>query len=196
MASFRFVIADVFTDRPLVGNQLAVFTDARDIPEEMFQPLAKEMGFSETVFVLPAESGGHARIRIFTPGTELPFAGHPVLGSAFVLAGPMQLGEIGLETGVGIVTVTLEREGARIVFGWMRQPIPEVEAFGDADALQETLGVRSRLPVELYDLGPTHVFLALESEADVAALAPDFGALKRFEAGINCFAGSGRHWKT
>lgn len=196
MASFRFVIADVFTDRPLAGNQLAVFTDARDVPEEMLQPLANEMGFSETVFVLPAESGGHARIRIFTPGTELPFAGHPVLGSAFVLAGPMQLGEIGLETGLGIVTVTLEREGAQIVFGWMQQPIPEVEPFADADALQETLGVRSWLPVELYDLGPMHVFLELESEADVAALAPDFGALRRFEAGINCFAGSGRRWKT
>src|SRR2546422_6343884 len=119
MSSFRFVIADVFTDRPLVGNQLAVFTDARDIPEEMLQPLAREMGFSETVFVLPAESGGHARIRIFTPGIELPFAGHPVLGSAFVLGMPLQLGEIRLETGAGIIPVTLEREGPRIVVGRM-----------------------------------------------------------------------------
>ena len=91
MATARFVIADVFTDRPLSGNQLAVFTDARAIPEEMLQPLAKEMGFSETVFVLPPEAGGHARIRIFTPAAELPFAGHPVLGTAFALAAPLQL---------------------------------------------------------------------------------------------------------
>jgi trans-2,3-dihydro-3-hydroxyanthranilate isomerase len=197
MATFRFVIADVFTDRPLTGNQLAVFTDARAIPEDALQPLAKEMGFSETVFVLPAEAGGHARIRIFTPGTELPFAGHPVLGSAFVLAGPMQLGEIRLETGSGIVPVTLEREGARIVFGRMQQPIPKWESFADAEKLQELLGVRSKLPVELYHLGPTHVYLELGSEAEVAALEPDFGALARLtHAGVNCFAGSGTQWKT
>src|SRR5438046_7357947 len=125
MAAFRYVVADVFTDTALQGNQLAVFTDARDLAEELLQPLAREMNFSETVFVLPPEQGGHVRLRIFTPVAELPFAGHPVLGSAFVLGAPLQLGEIRLETDAGIVPVTLEREGARIVFGWMQQPIPE-----------------------------------------------------------------------
>jgi len=192
----RYVVADVFTDTALTGNQLAVFTDGREVDDETMQRLAREMNFSETVFVLPAEAGGHARIRIFTPSSELPFAGHPVLGSAFVLAAPLQLGEIRLETGSGVVPVTLEREGARIVFGWMRQPIPEFEPFGRADELQKVLGVRSKLPVELYHLGPEHVFLELESEEQVARLAPDFGALALFEAGINCFAGSGKRWKT
>jgi trans-2,3-dihydro-3-hydroxyanthranilate isomerase len=196
MATSRFVIADVFTDRPLSGNQLAVFTDARGLSEELLQPLAREMGFSETVFVLPPEAGGHARIRIFTPATELPFAGHPVLGSAFVLGGPMQLGEVRLETGAGIIPVTLEREGARINFGWMQQPIPEHEPFAQAEELQELLGVRSQLPVELYHLGPKHVYLELGSAEEVAALAPDFGALARLtDAGANCFAGSGTQWK-
>src|SRR3954470_9040894 len=114
------------------------------------QALAREMALSETVFVLPAESGGHARIRIFTPVTELPFAGHPVLGSAFVLAAPMQLGEIKLETLAGVIPIVLEREGARIIFGWVRRPIPEPEPFAEADAVQELLGFRSQLPVELY----------------------------------------------
>ena len=197
MATARFVIADVFTDQPLTGNQLAVFTDARAIPEETLQPLAKEMGFSETVFVLPPEAGGHARIRIFTPAAELPFAGHPVLGTAFALAAPLQLVEIRLETGAGIVPVTLEREGARISFGRMQQPIPEHEPFAAADELQALLGVRSQLPVELYHLGPGHVYLELESEGEVAALEPDFGALARLTAaGVNCFAGSGLQWKT
>ena len=63
---------------PLSGNQLAVFTDAREIPDERLQPLAKEMNLSETVFVYPPEQGGHVKIRIFTPAAELPFAGHPV----------------------------------------------------------------------------------------------------------------------
>ena len=195
--TFRYVVVDVFTDKPLTGNQLAVFTDAREIPEEMLQPLAREMAFSETVFVLQPEAGGHARIRIFTPAAELPFAGHPVLGSAFVLGGPLQLVEIHLETGSGVIPVTLEREGARIIFGRMQQPIPNWAPFEQAEELQELLGVRSKLPVETYDLGPHHVFLELGSEAEVAALEPDFGALARLtRIGVNCFAGSGTRWKT
>ncbi len=74
---YRYVHADVFTDTPLTGNQLAVFTDARGIDDATMQALAAEIGFSETVFVLPAESGGTARIRIFNPMAEMPFAGHP-----------------------------------------------------------------------------------------------------------------------
>src|SRR4051794_18397907 len=101
MARFRYVVADVFTDTPLQGNQVAVFTDAREIPEHRLQQLAREVNFSETVFVFPPSGDGHVRVRIFTPSKELPFAGHPVLGTAFVLAGPMQLMEIRLETGKG-----------------------------------------------------------------------------------------------
>jgi trans-2,3-dihydro-3-hydroxyanthranilate isomerase len=195
--SFRYVVADVFTDRPLAGNQLAVFTDAREIPEELLQPLARELGFSETVYVYPPGGDGHVAIRIFTPTTELPLAGHPVLGSAFVLGAPLQLGEIRIETGAGVVPVTLEREGARIVFGRMSQPVPTWEPFDRGDELQELLGVRSELPVELYHLGPTHVYLALSTPDAVAALAPDFGALAKLtNVGVNCFAGSGRSWKT
>ena len=197
MAALRYVVADVFTDTPLTGNQLAVFTDGREVDDATMQKLAREMNFSETVFVLPPENGGHVRIRIFTPVTELPFAGHPVLGSAFVLGGPLQLGEINLETDSGVVPVTLEREGARIVFGWMQQPIPEFELFEQGEELQALLGVRSRLPVELYRLGPGHVYLELDDEEQVAALQPDFAALGRLtDVGVNCFAGSGAKWKT
>src|ERR671930_1708265 len=197
MPTLRYVVADVFTDKPLTGNQLAVFTDGRDVDDETMQKLAKEMNYSESVFVLPAESGGHARIRIFTPVTELPFAGHPVLGSAYVLAAPLQLGEIRLETGAGVIPVTLEREGARIVFGWMRQPIPEHEPFDAADAVEELLGIRSLLPVELYHQGPGFAYFEVESKEMLGALTPDFAALGRItEFGISCFAGSGSTWKT
>jgi len=195
--SLRYVVADVFTDTALTGNQLAVFTDGRGVDDGTMQKLARELNFSETVFVLPPDNGGHARIRIFTPVTELPFAGHPILGTAFVLGGPLQLVEILLETGSGVIPVTLEREGARIVFGWMQQPIPRMEPFAQAEELQELLGVRSRLPVEVYDLGPVFTYLELESEDEVAELTPDFVALGRLtDVGVNCFAGSGAHWKT
>ena len=195
----RYVICDVFTGTALAGNPVAVFTDGRDVETDRMQKLAREMNLSETVFVLPAESGGHARIRIFTPVQELPFAGHPTLGTAFVLAAPLQLIEIRLETGRGIVPVSLEREGPRIIFGWMAQPIPTVEPYeGEADLL-DALGVeRSELPVEVYDNGIEHVYVGLGSEEEVANLRPDMGKLAQLPAvvGVNCFAGSGRRWKT
>jgi trans-2,3-dihydro-3-hydroxyanthranilate isomerase len=194
--AYRYVIVDVFTDRPLEGNQLAVFTDARELDSERMQRLARELNFSETTFVLPAEQGGHARVRIFTPTTEVPFAGHPTLGTAFVLAAPLQLGEIRLETGRGIVPVRLERDGARIVFGRMEQPLPGIEPYQAADELLAALGVsESRLPIERYDNGIQNVYVALESENAVAALRPDLGELPAV-IGVNCFAGSGTRWKT
>ena len=159
MTSFRYVVVDVFTNEALAGNQLAVFTDARDIPESQLQRLAKEMNFSETTFVYPPEDGGHVKMRIFTPASEIPFAGHPTLGTAFVLAGPLQLLEIRIECGSGTVPVRVEREGARIVFGRMEQPLPTVALFERADELQAVLGVESELPVEVYDNGLRHVYV-------------------------------------
>ena len=197
MPSLRFVIADVFTDVPFAGNQLAVFTDAREIPEERLQPLAREINFSETVFVYPAAGDGHARIRIFTPARELPFAGHPVLGTAFVLGGPLQLDELWLETGAGVVPVRLERDGSRIVFGWMRQPMVEAEGYEQADDLFSVLGVeKSGLPVELYRQGPGHVYIELDSPGAVAALRPNTDALLELSPyGTVCFARDGEGWK-
>ena len=198
MGAFRYVIADVFTDVPFAGNQLAVFTDAREIPEERLQELARELNLSETVFVYPAAGEGHARLRIFTPTLELPFAGHPVLGTAFVLGGPLQLGELLLETGAGVVPVRLERDGSRIAFGWMRQPVVTAEEFEQAGELLALLGVeRSGLPVELYRQGPGHVYVGLESPEAVAALRPDFFALEELSPyGTDCFAHDGGVWKS
>jgi trans-2,3-dihydro-3-hydroxyanthranilate isomerase len=199
VATFRYVVADVFTDRPLEGNQLGVFTDAREVDGELMQRLARELNFSETVFVLPAEGEGHARIRIFTPTLEVPFAGHPTLGTAFVLGGPLQLDEIRLETGRGVVPVRLEREEGRLVFGRMTQPLPTIEPFAEEAELLAAVGVeRSELPVELYDNGIRHVYVALRSEDEVASLRPDTGRLAALPAVIaaNCFAGSGKRWKT
>ncbi|HWN23079.1 MAG TPA: PhzF family phenazine biosynthesis protein [Gaiellaceae bacterium] len=198
MRAFRYVIADVFTDVPLAGNQLGVFTDARGLDESSMQALALELGFSETVFVLPPRVGGHAWIRIFTESSEIPFAGHPTLGAAFVLAAPLQLGVIELECGSGIVPVVLERdESGRIVFGRMTQPVPTFAPFERPKELCAALGVDgSDLPVEVYDNGIRHVYVALGSEADVAALAPDWSALVAYDLiGVNVFAGSGSRWK-
>jgi trans-2,3-dihydro-3-hydroxyanthranilate isomerase len=200
VSSLRYVVIDVFTAEPLAGNQLAVFTDARGIPEEQLQPLAREVHFSETVFVLPPESDGHARVRIFTPAMELQFAGHPILGTAFVLAAPLQLGEIRLEAGARTIPVRLERdESGRIVFGRMEQPLPSVEPYDGEAELLDALGVeRSALPIEIYDNGIRHVYVTLDSEEEVASLRPDLSRLADVTAvlGISTIAGSGSKWKT
>ena len=200
MPAFRYVVCDVFTDVPLAGNQLAVFTDARELPEKLLQQLAREINFSETVFVYPPTvDGAHVRIRIFTPAVEVPFAGHPTLGSAFVLGAPLQLEEIRLETGGGVVPVHLLREGPRIVFGRMEQPVPTVGPYPGEAALLAAVGVeRSELPVEVYDNGLRNVFVTLRSEAEVARLRPDLALLADVPEvlGVNCIAGDGVRWKT
>ena len=92
---YRFVTADVFTDQPFGGNPLAVLPDARGLDDALMQKIAREFNLSETVFVLPPEAPAHTRrLRIFTPTTEVPFAGHPTVGTALVLA---RLGEVPLQ---------------------------------------------------------------------------------------------------
>lgn len=196
--TLRYVVVDVFTDTALTGNQLAVFTDAREIDTELMQALAREVNYSETTFVLSAEQRGTARIRIFNPNEEMCFAGHPVLGSAWVLAQPLQRGVVELETGVGVVPVEIERdESGALVFGRMEQPVPTIRSVADIEAVLATLGVgASEVPVELYDNGATHIVVTLENEDAVAALSPDPSAIAAFGVtGVNCIAGSGSRWK-
>jgi trans-2,3-dihydro-3-hydroxyanthranilate isomerase len=186
-----YTIADVFTDMPLTGNQLAVFVDATDIDDTYMQPLAREIGFSETVFVLPDD-----HVRIFTPGSELPFAGHPVLGTAFVLASLRGTDHVTLNTRAGPVPVEFDDRGR----GTMRQPLPSVSPWpGDVGVLFAALGVTdSKLPVEVYVNGPQHVYVALSSVDEVAALRPDTGRLDEVlsPSTVNCVAGEGTSWKS
>jgi len=197
-ARHRYVLVDVFADAPLEGNQLAVFTDAAALSGQEMQRLARELKLSETAFVLAPERGGDARLRIFTPVTELAFAGHPVLGSAVVLGVERALDALSLETGAGLVPVALARGGELTAHGSMDQPIPTWQAYARGAELLSALGLeRSGLPVESYVNGPTHVYVALEDEAAVAALAPDLSALAALgELCVSCFAGSAGRWKT
>ena len=198
MRTFRYVLADVFTDRPLAGNQLAVFTDARDLDEVTMQALALELGYSETVFVLPPRDGGTVRLRIFSPSHEMQFAGHPCLGAAFVLGAPLQLGVVVLETPAGKVSVELERDSSgAITFGRMAQPVPTIVPYERPDELLAALGVAaSELPIEAYDNGARHAFVVVPEKEDVARLTPDMAAVAAHELiGAVVCAGSGTSWK-
>src|SRR5580698_5414858 len=188
-ALHRYYVCDVFTSAPLQGNQLGVFVDGPAFEPGEMQRLARELNFAETVYLFPPVGEGHVRMRIFTPRAELPFAGHPVLGTAFVVGAALGADAVTLETGAGLVPIALERDGDQIVFGRMSQPIPGWERYEQAGELLAALGAeRSELPVELYRNGPPHVYVQLASEQAVAALRPDLAALADLEVAANCFA--------
>jgi trans-2,3-dihydro-3-hydroxyanthranilate isomerase len=186
----EYVILDVFTDVPLEGNQLAVFTEGETVPSRLMQRTARELNLSETVFLLPGDGDADAELRIFTPVSELPFAGHPTLGSAFVVGERSGSEHVRLRTRAGVVPVSLTREEGEIVFGEMEQPVPVPEPYERAEELLAALGVsRSELPVLAYKNGPLQVMVTLADVATVAALAPDSGALLGLgPLGVSCFA--------
>lgn len=194
--AYDYVICDVFTDRPLTGNQLAVFRDASRIADDLLQPLAREINFSETTFVYPPDdpASADARIRIFTPATELPFAGHPVLGTAVVVGEERSLSAVRLATGVGVVPLSLAGRS-----GWMVQPVPTVERLPDdvAQTVLAALGlVATRLPIDRYDVGIRHQIVVVDEVDEVLGLSPDFGALARVagQTGTSVVAGSDTRW--
>lgn len=202
MRAYRYDLADVFTDRPLAGNQLAVFREAPADPALM-QAIAREMNLSETVFLLSPEKGADIRVRMFSTVREIPFAGHPLLGTAALSAfrgGAREECLIRIRTAGGDVPVRVSPFGKRRFRTWMRQPVPTVAAWKKPDGLLAALGLRgsSELPVEVYDNGLLHVYVAAPSVEAVAELVPDLPALARLlgDVHVNCFAGRGDQWTT
>lgn len=196
-----YVVADVFTETPLEGNPVAVFLDADGIPAERMQRIARELNLSETTFVLPAQRDGDVRVRIFTPVNELPFAGHPTLGTAVVLGSESGRDSLLMETAMGTIPFELHRDGdragGRVRSASMVQPTPTWEKYEGADELLAALGIEcSTLPVEIYRNGPRHVYVGLESVAALSAVRPDQRALAdHLDLATNCFAGQGTHWR-
>ncbi len=194
-----YLLLDVFAERALEGNQLAVFSDGSSLDTGGMQAIARELKLSESVFLLPAQGAADARARIFTPETELPFAGHPVLGAGAALAAARQREEVVLQTGAGEIAVGLiAHDGSRLAAS-MRQPIPTWEPVQDTGPLLAALGLpSSALPVERYENGPRHVLVAAGSPAEVSALDPDLRALGELEphSGVSCFAGADGRYKT
>jgi trans-2,3-dihydro-3-hydroxyanthranilate isomerase len=197
-----FLIADVFTASPLEGNQLGIFLDGRGLDTEAMLKATREMNYSESVFFLPPEDpGADARVRIFTPGGELPFAGHPTLGSAWVLGEMLGQQTVTLQLGIGNVAVELERDGDTITFGRMSQPIPTWGPYDRTAEVFDALGqhgdhAENGLPVEWYRNGPLNVYVEFPGEEAVAALAPDMGKLVRLPINLSCFAATEDGWVT
>ncbi|MEV0189012.1 PhzF family phenazine biosynthesis protein [Kitasatospora purpeofusca] len=193
----KYVVVDAFARRPLTGNPVAVFFGADDLSGEQMQRIAREMNLSESTFVLTPKQGGDHHVRIFTPVNELPFAGHPLLGTAIALGGHTEADTLRIETAMGVIPFDLERVDGRTVATRMRQPVPVWEPFDRAEELLWALGVTtSTLPVEIYRNGPRHVLVGFESVEALSKVDPDHRALARFpDMATNCIAGSGTTWR-
>jgi trans-2,3-dihydro-3-hydroxyanthranilate isomerase len=187
----RYLHYDVFTDRKFEGNQLAVFHDARGLTTQQMQAITKEMNFSECTFILPAEiPGTDVRMRIFTPGTELPMAGHPTIGSTFALA---ELGVIapGSERfvfglGVGPTTVELSWSSSQLSFAWMdqgrpdiRQPVTPRPDIIRAVGLDPSAVDSTGLPLEEISCGNPFTIVPVRTRAAVDAAEADLAALRK-----------------
>ncbi len=137
---YQYYMCDVFTDKRFGGNQLAVLPDARGLTETQMQQIAREFNFSESTFVFPPEKGQTRNVRIFTPSTEVPFAGHPNIGTAFVLAtigeldGFTQSTEIVFEEKAGLVPITLKKTGDKTL--WCELKAPEKMTLGATVAIE------------------------------------------------------------
>jgi trans-2,3-dihydro-3-hydroxyanthranilate isomerase len=176
MTAHKYHLVDVFTDRPFAGNQLAVFSDAVDVPEELMQQLANELQLSETTFVLPATAKkADFKVRIFTPASELPFAGHPTIGTAFVLARQrlIQPGHndniVRLEEGVGVIPVEIDYDHGKPGQIFMEQLPPQFGSeFTNRQAIADMLSVDStallsKCPVQAVSCGVPFLIVPLKT---------------------------------
>jgi trans-2,3-dihydro-3-hydroxyanthranilate isomerase len=179
----HYLHVDVFTDNPFEGNQLAVFPEPpRDIDVSLMQRIAAEMNFSESTFVFPPRRGGNVWMRIFTPGAELPMAGHPTIGTTFALAaeGVIKPGqkEFVYELGVGPTPVSLEWKDGRLDFAWMTQPLPTFLTPFDGATLAPALGIDAAdvvrtVPAQPITCGVPFLFVPLASREAVDRVTID-----------------------
>ena len=173
---------DVFTSNPLQGNSLAVFSDARGLTDAEMQSIAKEMNLSETTFIFPrdaaSESERGVRVRILTVEEELPFAGHPTLGTAFALRDGRAADEIVLELNVGKVPVRFEQSSGQPIFGEMKQVDPVFGVMHESDAMACATGLSPEdfdpsLPIQTVSTGLPFTVTPLKSLAVIQKIRPD-----------------------
>jgi trans-2,3-dihydro-3-hydroxyanthranilate isomerase len=187
--SLSMVQVDVFTDRALTGNALAVVLDGSGLSTEQMQALARETNLSETTFILPADVAakktGGVRVRIFTVQEELPFAGHPTLGTAFVLRGQTSAAEVLLHLNVGMIPVRFKEEASKPAFGEMTQKDPEFGAIHNIEDVARVTGLSASdfdesAPIQTVSTGVPFTIVPLRSLQTLQNLRIDFARCSEY----------------
>lgn len=190
---YDFIQVDVFTHTPLEGNPLAVFSNADGMSDALMQNIARELNHSETTFIQSARNGGDARVRIFSQNSELPFAGHPTLGTAFIMAQSRPgKTKLVLEENVGPITVALEKRSDGL-FVEMTQKEPVFGAKADPKILAEVMGfnvdeIDSRYAPQMVSTGSNFLIVPLKSVSTLAKLTLGHTFPEAFRT---AFSGSG-----
>src|SRR6266536_3603719 len=191
MRQYQLIHVDVFTRTRFGGNQLAVLPRAEGLADDEMQAIAREMNFSETTFVLPpTDPSADALVRIFTPGRELPFAGHPVVGTGFVLARERRKRDLRLEVKIGTLGVQTDPGDGTIGGAEMEQPVPTFEPAPNADPATlagllglEAADVAAETPPEIGSAGNPFLYIRLRSLDAVSRARGVASALEAYFAG-------------
>lgn len=193
--SIDYTVLNAFTDSPLEGNPVAVFHDCEDLSAEVMQAIARQLQLSETTFISERAEDGWARVRIFTPVNELPFAGHPLMGSASAFSRRHGLARFVFHTDMAAVNVAVEHHSENLSEVRISVPPASATLFAEGKRLLDALGLeQSVLPIEIYDAGARHVLVAVDNVNTLRELRPDYRVLSEFEnLAVNCFVWSGLH---
>lgn len=186
--SHPYVVVDAFSDRPLLGNPVAVIFEAGDLDAGTMQQIAAELQLSEVTFVDETTAPGETRVRIFTPVNELPLAGHPMIGTARAWLDRTGQDKARFVTARGPVDAWREAGGSCVMS--VTQPAPFVAEFAQADVVLDALGITGTpTPITLYDAGARHLVVHLPTPEELFALVPDQNKLAALhDMAVNCFA--------
>ncbi|WP_237386669.1 PhzF family phenazine biosynthesis protein [Xenorhabdus sp. Sc-CR9] len=189
----NYNVMNAFTHIPLEGNPVAVFHDSEVLSAPVMQAIARQLQLSETTFISERTENGHARVRIFTPVNELPFAGHPLMGTASAFSRRHGLNHFVFHTHFGAVPVSVEHHSEVLSEVKITVPLASYKPFVEEKKLLTALGLeKAELPVEIYDAGARHVLVAVDSISTLHGLQPDQRALADFDdLAVNCFSWQG-----
>ncbi|MCG7500091.1 PhzF family phenazine biosynthesis protein [Vibrio sp. Of7-15] len=188
-----YSVTNAFTHTPLQGNPVAIFHDTEELSRLEMQSIASQLQLSETTFISERKNDGSAKVKIFTPVNELPFAGHPLMGTAGAYARRHGLKEFVFHTQKGEVPISVINLSDTVCEVTIKVPLACSEYFPEKEKLLKSLGLnKTFLPIEIYDAGARHVLVAVDNITDLHSLKPDHNILEEFEnMAINCFCWNG-----
>ncbi|WP_027250747.1 PhzF family phenazine biosynthesis protein [Photobacterium halotolerans] len=189
----EYGVFNAFTHSPISGNPVAVFYESEQLSASFMQSIASQLQLSETTFLHTSHDKKNVEVRIFTPVNELPFAGHPLMGTAAAYARKYNVNDFVFHTKKGPASVSVKHISDDVSEVEMTVPLATSQPFSEKDKLLKALGLEgSELPIEMYDAGARHVLVSVSDKSVLHQIKPNHTALEAFEnMAINCFCWDG-----